>query len=187
MSADRAYSNWLASLQELTRTPDQAQAFQERRYAFAYRLRTELLRDQRLSTGPLLYGVQLEPAGWIYVGQTVNGRRRLRDLPVGESHHLANTFPPELWYRVSVLRWPLLAADLVVELPETGLALERLLQQHVRPLFNARRRGRGGGWLAVNFDIGAERARLAPSMEVLWPRVRSVWDELAACSEREPI
>lgn len=27
------------------------------------------------------------------------------DLPIGESHHLANSFPPEIWTRVVVVYW----------------------------------------------------------------------------------
>jgi hypothetical protein len=37
-------------------------------------------------TGHLVYGVYVAGAGLLYVGQTGNAKRRLRDLPVGESH-----------------------------------------------------------------------------------------------------
>ena len=55
-----------------------------------------------------VYGVYVTGAGLLYVGQTRDARRRLRDLPVGESHHLATTVPPETWERVLVIQWPAL-------------------------------------------------------------------------------
>ena len=55
-----------------------------------------------------VYGVYVTGAGLLYVGQTRDARRRLRDLPVGESHHLATTVPPEIWERVLVIQWPAL-------------------------------------------------------------------------------
>jgi hypothetical protein len=57
-------------------------------------------------TGDVLYGVYIAGGGLLYVGQTHDAWRRLRDLPVGESHHLATTVPPETWERVAVVQWP---------------------------------------------------------------------------------
>lgn len=67
--------------------------------------------DSSGTAGPVLYGVFASGAGLCYVGQTQEAERRLRDLPVGESHHLANTVPPEVWERVVVIRWPLLLCE----------------------------------------------------------------------------
>ena len=100
----------------------------------------------------MLYGVCLdshtEP---IYIGQTMDARRRLWDLPIGESHHLANTYPPEIWSRIIVVRWrdilredPSLETTLFAELHDLGLGaaehtqaigliLEHRLQHHFRP------------------------------------------------------
>jgi len=44
--------------------------------------------------GSVIYGVWLD-WGLLDVGQTSEAERRLRDLVVGESHHLGNTFPPK--------------------------------------------------------------------------------------------
>src|SRR4051794_21521465 len=75
---EQIYAAWVDALKALTGTPAQAQAFQEHRFRVAHRLRTALLADERLGAAPLLYGVELETAGWVYVGQTQNGQRRLR-------------------------------------------------------------------------------------------------------------
>ena len=71
---------------------------------------TPAYRATRRLTGfsnPILIvsGVYLPGTGLCYVGQTQEARRRLRDLPIGESHHLAMTAPPELWTRVIVVQW----------------------------------------------------------------------------------
>lgn len=93
-----AFTRWLTSLQELTSSPDEARRWRERRYSFAYRLGQMLVAESETrgaGAGPIIYGVWLS-WGLLYVGQTTKASRRLRDLPVGESHHLANTFPPEI-------------------------------------------------------------------------------------------
>lgn len=80
----------------LTDSAVAARLWRERRYAFAYRLGEELAgATAELSpvTGPAVYGIWLK-WGLLYIGQTTEAARRLRDLPVGESHHLANTFLP---------------------------------------------------------------------------------------------
>lgn len=130
-------------------------------------------------TGAALYGVWL-PWGLLYVGQTLDAARRLRDLPVGESHHLANTFPPETWDRVVVISWALLpdAAAPVLRIGEkaVGLALEHEIQRHATPLANASRRRTGGGWRLVDpvrsKSLGArsagEVAKLAAQVQALW-------------------
>ena len=73
----------------------------------------------------------------LYVGQTGDAKRRLRDLPVGERHHLATTVPAETWERVIVVQWPdllpwaggseKLAAEQLGQ-QVCGLAFEHLLQ-----------------------------------------------------------
>lgn len=105
---DFAFTQWLGSLTALTGSADAARQWRERRYAFAYRLGEELAGQSSTNpavTGSAVYGIWLR-WGLLYVGQTTEASRRLRDLPVGESHHLANTFPPEIWDRVVVIDWP---------------------------------------------------------------------------------
>jgi hypothetical protein len=130
-------------------------------------------------TGSVVYGVWLD-CGLIYVGQTREAQRRLRDLPVGESHHLANTFPPEIWSRVMVIEWPRLsAARAAIERlsePIVGLALEHRLQASLAPLVNASRRKVGGGWSTVRWSKSRSRAaRAAVEIDELFESVMTIW------------
>jgi hypothetical protein len=120
--------------------------------------------------------------GLLYVGQTTEAQRRLRDLPVGESHHLANTFPPETWHKVLVVAWPRLpeATPLTAALgPElVGLALEHRLQERLDPLANSERRTSDGGWRVVVRQGSRSRgARAAKQVEVLSRAVERIWDQ----------
>lgn len=109
---------WRQSLLELTGNETAASDWRRNRYAFAHRLGAALAGGEGTNpgtSGSVLYGIWLN-WGLIYVGQTGEAQRRLRDLAVGESHHLANTFPPEIWSRVVVIEWPRLqAASAVIE------------------------------------------------------------------------
>jgi hypothetical protein len=157
--------------------------WQERRYQFAHRvgvLLTEAYGDSPAVTGPALYGVFASGTGLCYVGQTQEAGRRLRDLPVGQSHHLANTVPPEVWERVVVIRWPLLLAEVpgseqseVEEMGSAicGLALEHTLQVTTSPPLNSRRRRTSGDWqprdLAQSRSHGAVHVRRIPGLNQL--------------------
>jgi hypothetical protein len=121
---DDAFGRWRNALLDALASPGDVMAWQDRRYQFAYQV-GQLLVD---SAGPgippvsdhAVYGVCVTGGGLLYVGQTTDARRRLRDLPVGESHHLATTVPPETWERVLVqAQWDLLARAPV---PEHGRA-----------------------------------------------------------------
>ncbi len=157
-------------------SPEHVRAWQDRRYEFAHRvgrLLTDPARpDAEPITGHVLYGVYIAGAGLLYVGQTSNARRRLRDLPVGESHHLATTVPPETWERVIVIQWTLLlprlgAAERLTagQLGEDtcGLALEHLLQLTYRPVMTARRRTGTGQWVERRIDASHSRGAFSSS------------------------
>jgi hypothetical protein len=139
--------------------------------------------------GAALYGVWLA-WGLLYVGQTMEAERRLRDLPVGESHHLANTFPAEIWHRVLVVAWPSLpeAGEPVDRLgvQTVGLALEHRLQMWAAPLVNASRRTSTGGWRDVDHarsrSVGA---RAAASVDALFASVQSVWSAAVEADRRD--
>ncbi|HEY0167942.1 MAG TPA: hypothetical protein VGB75_12955 [Jatrophihabitans sp.] len=186
--ADRetAFSSWRASLQRLTDSPESSRLWRERRYHFAHRLGEALVGavgERPPITGAALYGVWLD-WGLLYVGQTVEAERRLRDLAIGESHHLANTFPPEIWHRVVVIAWPQLAEAVAVSqelgVKTVGLALEHHLQTWATPLANAARRTSEGGWRAVDRTRSASLgARSAGAVEPLFAVVRSLWDAAA--------
>lgn len=80
--------------------------WQDRRYRIAYQL-GQLLTDNTVpGSGHAVYGVYLVGGVLLCVGQARDARRRLRDLPVGESHHHATTVPPGTWERVIVVQWP---------------------------------------------------------------------------------
>ncbi|MFF5333459.1 hypothetical protein [Streptomyces sp. NPDC013181] len=188
---DDAYLGWRTSLETLLGDAPSLARWQERRYRFAHRvgaLLTEAQGDAAAVAGPVLYGVYLSGVGLSYVGQTQKAGRRLRDLPVGESHHLANTVPPELWERVVVLRWPLL----LPEAPEgdrsevekaghqaCGLALEHALQDETAPPLNSRRRDKDGAWRPRNVTGSQSRgARLAQAIPGLKELALEKWREL---------
>ena len=108
--ADEAFRRWHAAMLDSLGSPERVLAWQDRRYRFAHRI-GKLLTDPAPPetapvTGHVVYGVYVAGAGLLYVGQTGKAKRRLRDLPVGESHHLATTVPPETWERVIVVQWP---------------------------------------------------------------------------------
>ncbi|CCH73541.1 conserved hypothetical protein [Nostocoides australiense Ben110] len=97
---DDAHAEWVRALRLQTDTRDDAQTWRQKRTSFAVSLGKQLTETvsgkvEISSSQPVVYDVWLS-WGVLYVGQTLNGRRRLRDLPIGESHHLSNTFPPEI-------------------------------------------------------------------------------------------
>lgn len=167
-----AYRAWRSSLTTLLGDASLLARWQERRYQFAHRvgaLLTEACADSSVTAGPVLYGVFASGAGLCYVGQTQEAERRLRDLPVGESHHLANTVPPEVWERVVVIRWP----QLLSEAPASeqreveamgsavcGLALEYTLQVATSPPLNSRRRRTSGDWQPRNLMQSRSRGAI---------------------------
>lgn len=174
--SDRAYEDachaWRSSLTTLLGDTSLLARWQERRYQFAHRvgaLLTEAHADSSVTAGPVLYGVFASGAGLCYVGQTQEAERRLRDLPVGESHHLANTVPPEIWERVVVIRWPVLLSEapaseqMEVESMGSavcGLALEHMLQVATAPPLNSRRRRTSGEWQPRNLSQSRSRGAI---------------------------
>jgi hypothetical protein len=187
---------WTDALRALTGTPSSASDYYKGRMRFTASVAGSLARLAKLdgaSRIPSVYGVWLEGhAEPVYIGQTMESQRRIRDLPIGESRHLSNTFPPELWRQVVVVRWhDLLKADLSLmesvtaamrdlRLPEEaqteaiGLGLEYRLQSDHQPLFNGKRKKRDGGWAQVkqNKSIGAQ---VAPRLDPLYERVLGLW------------
>jgi hypothetical protein len=84
-------------------------SWRKQRYAVAHRVGTLLPKhihrplsqgDQQFTTSISLVPVS---AMWAGPGQAQEAKRRLRALPIGESHHSAVTVPPELWTRVIVV------------------------------------------------------------------------------------
>ncbi|POM27653.1 hypothetical protein BTM25_20700 [Actinomadura rubteroloni] len=173
--------------------------WQDRRYRFANeigRLLTEPSGDRPVVDGAVLYGVYVSGVGLAYVGQTGDARRRLRDLPIGESHHLGMTVPPELWEKIIVVCWPLLADTLPQPARRTvtgldpevvGLALEHLVQVEYRPPLNARSRGANGTWRERRVIGSRSRGALhAHMVQSLYELVRDAWQDLSAPSPSEP-
>ena len=98
--ADEAIGRWRAAMLDSLAGPERVLAWQDRRYRFAHQvgqLLTSTARpDAAPVTGHVIYGVHIAGAGLLYVGQTGDAKRRLRDLPVGESRHLATTVGTQL-------------------------------------------------------------------------------------------
>ncbi|MCX5397566.1 hypothetical protein [Streptomyces sp. NBC_00102] len=189
---ENAYDAWRTALTTLLGDAPLLATWQERRYSFAHRvgaLLTDAAGEGPAITGPVLYGVFSSGAGLCYVGQTQDAGRRLRDLPVGESHHLANTVPPELWERVVVIRWPRLLsaapADEQAAVEEMGaegcgLALEHLLQIETAPPLNSRRRRSAGDWQPRNLARSRSRGALrSASLPGLGHLTLAAWKSLA--------
>ncbi len=153
----------------------------------------------------MVYGVWLDGHKLpVYIGQTADAHRRLWDLPIGESHHLSNSFPPEIWRRVVVVQWgylleeakndcrPILAGlrdmgvvDEAKQLKVIGLGLEHLLQSRDRPLMNRRTKRRDGTWGQVNWSKSASfGARAAPLLGTLFDKVDEVWKALCTARPR---
>ncbi|MDH6123644.1 GIY-YIG nuclease family protein [Kitasatospora sp. GP82] len=189
---EEAYRAWWGSLRTLTVDADALQQWQDRRFAFAARvgdLLTNPYNSHDRVSGPVLYGIYLNGDGPAYVGQSKEGERRLRDLPIGESHHLANTIPPEIWQRVVVVSWPSLLDALPIEERERieglggevcGLALEHLLQVELCPPLNSRRRHRDGHWRPRKLESSRSKgAQQAGCLFALYERVRDCWSTLA--------
>ncbi|MFC0530816.1 hypothetical protein [Phytohabitans kaempferiae] len=174
-SSEAAFVAWREALLYLTRSEPAARDWRYARYAFRHRLGKEIAG---LATGPAVYGVWLE-WGLVYLGQTLDAKRRLFDLPIGDSHHLANTFPPEIWHRVVVTTWPELpAAGEVGGLSpqEVGLGLEYGLQRRLGPIFNAERRTPDGGWRANTLERSNSRgARVHLLVGPLLDEVERLW------------
>jgi hypothetical protein len=189
---DDAFDRWRNALLDALDSPDKVMSWQDRRYQFAFQVGQLLVSastpDTAPVTGHVVYGVYVNGGGLLYVGQTGNARRRLRDLPVGESHHLATTVPPETWERVIVIQWPNLLAQLPAQeaqaatelgLTNCGLAMEYLLQITYRPVLTARRRSTGGGWSARRIDASRSRgATSSAQLPQLFNTVRAQWDAL---------
>lgn len=195
---DRWQAQWLVAIRALTATPDDAARYLDHRLRFTTAV-ARTLGHETPELDELVYGVWLEGhTAPIYIGQTLEGRRRLWDLPIGESHHLANSFPPEIWSRVVVVYWsrvltsqPELSQKVSAALvpvvgreePRSaiGLGLEYLLQRRYQPLFNRRKKRRDGGWREVAWETsGSVGARAAPYLGELFDATVSVWEELAA-------
>ncbi len=197
---DDAFERWRSALASALGSADNVMAWQDRRYRFAYqvsKLLTGAAPDGPPVTDHVAYGVWVAGAGLIYVGQTEDAKRRLRDLPVGESHHLATTVAPETWERVIVVQWPTLLARISAEEaraadqlgPSTcGLAVEHALQVAYQPVLNSRRRSADGHWTVRKIEASRSRGAVArPQLPELCRTVRAQWDALASSPSEEAV
>jgi hypothetical protein len=200
-TADRldadAYTAWHRALQELTGDPQRFDSWRKQRYAFAHRvgtLLTEAHPPTPAATGPALYGVYLTGIGLCYVGQTQEAKRRLRDLPIGESHHLAVTVPPELWTRVIVVQWTeLFTAAIgdhnwtITDMKTCGEALEYLLHCHFHPPINCHARTTSGSYRERPPENSKSKAAItSASFSGLFKAVLGAWSDLEFIAEPAP-
>ncbi len=196
------HDRWLDSLLAMTMTPEQASKYLDGRLEFT----TLIAQQLTLGAGrepQVVYGVWLEAHNEpVYIGQTTDGPRRMWDLPIGESHHLSNSFPPEIWGRIVVVHWGDLLrrhqaefthiiehledggfTEPAKQLEAIGLGLEHLLQSRDRPLMNRRTKRRDGTWRNVSWSgSGSRGARAAPHLGALFNRVDAVWQALCTNS-----
>jgi len=203
-TAPEMLAQWRAVLRELTAGPVTSRAYLDAREAFNVQIAKDLLSVAdvaRSSPEPALYAVWIgnsnEP---YYLGQTQRAGRRLWDLPFGESHHLANSFPPQTWSRVVVLCWARMEAALVLPARDAvrrqlgvdgkkvdevvGLALEHALTVRYRPFFNLLNRRQGGGWVERDLESsgarGARAADLAAVVALVEGPILAAWNDLVA-------
>jgi hypothetical protein len=192
------YEAWLRALRDLTATAERLAAWRDQRNAFAYRLGTALTEPHPptpAAIGPALYGVYLPTTGLCYVGQTKESERRLRDLPIGESHHVGMTVPPELWSRVIVIQWrqllplvPPAEQQRASDDPETcGKALEHLMICERHPVINCYVRTRDGHFRARSPERSRSvGARAAPDFPGLFKAVLTSWTDLESVPADSP-
>lgn len=189
---DDAHAEWVRALRLQTDTRDDAQTWRQKRTSFAVSLGNQLTETvsgkvEISSSQPVVYGVWLS-WGVLYVGQTLNGRRRMRDLPIGESHHLSNTFPPEIWAKVGVVAWQMLpggqeAAD-GMGAALVGKCLEYLSQRDRNPLVNAAARNRVGDFMPVDHASSRSVAALrSGEIADLYSELRTRWDQIDAAAD----
>jgi hypothetical protein len=183
---DVAFDRWWHAMRDVAATRATSLAWRQHRYKFAHRLGREL--GGGLS-GPAVYGVWLQ-WGLLYVGQTLEAERRLKDLAIGESHHLANTYPPEIWHHVVVVAWPQLpeAARVLESLSPkaVGEGLEHRLQEALAPLANASRRTSDGRWRDVDWKTSRSLgARTGKQIDDLFGAVLEAWNKAAGAQKGE--
>jgi hypothetical protein len=156
-----AFDRWRNALAETLHSTAGVTAWQDRRYSFAHQVGQLLASPPpggTAVTDHVVYGVNVEGGGLVYVGQTADAKRRLRDLPVGEKpspryNHSARSLGARDRHPVAepaqpaarsgkTSRGPAAAADMRTR------PLEYLLQVAYRPVMSARRRSTKGGWSA---------------------------------------
>jgi hypothetical protein len=176
--------NWLGALMEATGSEASARSWLDIRFQFTSLIAGKLSNPFRDNPEThVVYAVWLagNHGKPVYIGQSADPFRRLNDLPIGESHHLSNSFPPEIWQRVLVVDWERLIpsgeelGDILDKngirsgrkkpLDLVGLGIEFHLQREIRPMFNARKKARGGGWREIDFgkskSLGAKVAGIS--------------------------
>src|ERR1039457_5435396 len=188
-ATDDPFAQWQRALRAATGSLDDLLRWQDRRFTFAYTLGDSLCHATAFGlppvTGYALYGVYTLGAGLIYVGQTSQAERRLRDLPIGESHHIAVTVPAEIWERVVVVQWPKLLAVASPEeqdaaerlgLAACGLAMEYRMQVSRVPVLTSRRRAAGGTWNPRRLERSRSKGAMSSSsFPELFRAVESAW------------
>jgi hypothetical protein len=114
----------------------------------------------------------------------------LRDLPIGESHHLAMTAPPELWTRVIVVQWAELLVRaterewIIPDMKDCGQALEYLLHCRFHPTINCYARTTDGRYRERPPEKSKSKAAVgAIKHSDLFKVVLGVWADLEAVPE----
>ena len=186
-------TTWIASLHDLTSSLASTVEYRNLRASFASEVGRQIMSAASISQGRenyCIYGIWLDGHDTpIYIGQTMQAERRLWDLPIGESHHLANSFPPEIWKKIVIIRWydalteESSLQDLIlagISKGVIGLSLEYFLQSKYKPLVNCNRRRRDGKWQEK--DIGKSKSRgslMISDIATVCAEILDIWLELS--------
>ena len=199
-----SYQSWAMLCREINSDAVKSRSFRENRYAFNHRLASRLVENlPERGLDQVIYAVHLtgdhpRPA---YLGTSTGGHRRLCDLPVGESHHLSNTYPPETWERVQILHWRqvldregfdlrALEAQVAEHYPAKpgealkliGMGIEFMFQTETMPELNVRIKLGGGGFREVGLGRSGSRQALIAGrwMKPIFPLLLDYWMRLQA-------
>lgn len=167
------YRSWVESCRSLNADEDKARDLRTRRYGFTRSLANHLVKNlPAYGDDQVIYAVHLtgQHSRPVYLGTSSEGHRRLWDLSIGESHHLSNTYPPEVWSKVQIMHWKQLLSAAGHDLgalqesvsksfPEKsrfalkliGMGIEFRFQQEIRPEINILAKRRQGGFRTVDF------------------------------------
>jgi len=184
---------WIASLHDLTSSLASTVEYRNLRASFASAVGHQIMKAANINQGRenyCIYGIWLDGHDDpIYIGQTMQAERRLWDLAIGESHHLANSFPPEIWQKIVVIRWcdvlndDILLQDLIssdISREGIGLGLEYFLQCKYKPMVNCNRRKRDGKWYEIDITKSKSRgSMMIPNIATICAKILDIWLELS--------
>ena len=107
-AANRLLRRIRKELASALKSDDFALEYMEKKYEYDHKIGAALRSglSKLSSCDGVIYGVYVNGIVVpVYIGESLDGRRRLYDLAIGESHHVANTFSTLIWDKVLVVGW----------------------------------------------------------------------------------